>query len=115
MKHTLLLVLLVSTLMSSLAPGQPAPSDSSAKPKAAAEVHLMGTLEQRVAIGDETTGWALRHGDKQRVELLLPVEAFAWIRDGLVVSVSGVHGTKHYPERGNVAVFTVKKISEVVR
>ena len=48
-------------------------------------------------------------------ELLLPVEAFAWIRDGLVVSVIGVHGTKHYPERGNVAVFTVKKISEVVR
>ncbi len=113
MKHSLLATLLLTCLLCSVTQGQPAPSDPGAK--AASEVQLMGTLEQRLAIGGETTGWVLRYGEKQRVQVLLPVEAFAWIKDGMVVSVSGVHGTKHYVERGDVAVFIVKKISQVVQ
>lgn len=113
MKHSILATLLFTCLLCSVTQGQPTPSVPS--PAAVPEVQLMGTLEQRVAIGGETTGWVLRYGEKQRVQVLLPVEAFAWIRDGVVVSVSGVHGTKHYPERGDVAVFIVKKISQVVQ
>ncbi|MHB1079483.1 MAG: hypothetical protein ACYC67_08765 [Prosthecobacter sp.] len=113
MKHSLLATLLFSCMHSATLWAQTAaPAPKAAAP---AEVQLMGTLEQRVAIGGETTGWVLRYGEKQRVQVLLPVEAFAWIRDGVVVSVSGVHGTKHYPERGDVAVFIVKKISQVVQ
>lgn len=83
--------------------------------QAAAEVQLTGMLEQRMAIGGETTGWALRYGDKQRVEVQLPPEALAWVKDGVAVAVSGVHGTKHYLERGDVPVFIVKKITQVVK
>ena len=72
------------------------------------------TLPKCLAIGGETTGWVLCHGDKQRVQVLLPVEAFAWIRDGVYVAVTGVYGTRRYPERGEVVVFIVKKISQVV-
>ncbi|MCF7788871.1 MAG: hypothetical protein K9N47_22290 [Prosthecobacter sp.] len=113
MKHSILATLLLACLLCSVTQGQTATPDTSTK--AAAEVQLMGTLEQRMAIGGETTGWVLRYGEKQRVQVLLPPEAFAWIKDGMVVSVSGVHGTKHYPERGDVAVFIVKKISQVVQ
>jgi hypothetical protein len=113
MKHSIIATLLLACLLCSVTQGQTASSDASTQ--AAAEVQLTGTLEQRVAIGGETTGWALRYGDKKRVEVLLPVAAFAWIKDGVVVSVSGVHGTKHYLERGDVPVFIVKKISQVVQ
>ncbi|MFZ2277451.1 MAG: hypothetical protein WAW39_06620 [Prosthecobacter sp.] len=113
MKHSILATFLFACLLCSVTQGQPAPSVPS--PAAVPEVQLMGTLEQQVAIGGETTGWVLRYGEKQRVQVLLPPAAFAWIRDGVVVSVSGVHATKHYPERGDVAVFIVKKISEVVQ
>lgn len=111
MKHSILATLLLfscPTLWGQAAASAP-------KAAAPAEVLLTGTLEQRLAIGGETTGWVLRHGGgKERVQLLLPLEAFAWIRDGMVVAVTGVYGTKHYPERGEVAVFHVKKISQVV-
>ncbi|MBI2813729.1 MAG: hypothetical protein HYX71_05555 [Opitutae bacterium] len=81
---------------------------------AAAEVQLMGTLEQRVAIGGETTGWVLRYDKDQRVDLLLPIAAFTWIRDGLVVAVKGRFETRRYPERGEVRVFVVREIGQVV-
>ena len=113
MKHSILASLLLTCLLCSVTQGQPAQSAPS--PAAVPEVQLMGTLEQRMAIGGETTGWALRTGDKKRVEVLLPPEVFAWIKDGMVVSVSGVYGTKHYLERGDVTVFMVKKISQVVQ
>lgn len=87
---------------------------SRAEKPAAAEVQLMGTLEQRIAIGGETTGWVLRYDKEQRVDLLLPVDAFAWIRDGLVVAVKGRFETRHYPERGEVRVFVVRDINQVV-
>ncbi|WP_395742140.1 hypothetical protein [Prosthecobacter sp.] len=110
MKHTLLTILLLSCSTLWAQTAAPAP-----KITAPAEVQLRGTLEQRLAIGGETTGWVLRHGGgKERVQVLLPAEAFGWIRDGMVVAVTGVYGTKHYPERGEVAVFIVKKITQVV-
>ena len=74
----------------------------------------MGTLQQRVAIGGETTGWILRYDKDQRVDLLLPIDAFAWIRDGRVVVVKGRFETRQYPERGAVQVFVVREISPVV-
>jgi hypothetical protein len=113
MKHSILAIFLISCLPYAVTAGQPAQSDPGTK--TAPEVQLAGTLEQRMAIGGETTGWALRTGEKKRVELLLPPEAFAWIQDGMAVSVSGVYGMKHYLERGDVPVFIVKKISRVVK
>lgn len=114
MKHTLFAsTLLLSCLTCSTMRGQSVTPDAQAV--ASAEVQLTGTLEQRLAIGGETTGWVLRLGDgKEQVQVLLPVEAFSWIRDGMVVAVTGVYGTKHYPERGDVTVFKVKKITQVV-
>lgn len=76
-------------------------------------VTLFGTLERRVAIGGETTGWELRYGEKQRVQLLLPPEAFDWISEGMTVGVIGVYGVKHFPERGEVRVFIVHEIHQV--
>ena len=113
MKNSILLPLLFACLLCTVTLGQTASSTSSAG--AAAEVQLTGTLEQRMAIGGETTGWSLRYGEKKRVEVVLPAEAFAWVKDGVVVSVSGAYGTKHYLERGDVAVFIVKKISPAVK
>lgn len=77
-------------------------------------VSLTGLLESRVAIGGETTGWALRYGDKQRVDLLLPIAAFGWIHDGMAVAVKGHFEMRDYPERGRVRVFVVKEISPIV-
>lgn len=90
------------------------PISSRAEKPTAAEVQLMGTLERRVAIGGETTGWVLHYDKDQRIDLLLPIDAFAWIRDGLVVAVKGRFETRHYPERGAVRVFVVREISQVV-
>ena len=78
------------------------------------EVELMGTLQKRLAVGGETTGWVLRYDKDQRVDLLLPIDAFAWIRDGLVVAVKGRFETRTYPERCAVRVFIVREIGEVV-
>jgi hypothetical protein len=80
----------------------------------AAMVSLMGLLESRVAAGGETTGWVLRYGDKQRVDLLLPIDAFGWIHDGMAVAVKGHFEMRDYPERGRVRVLVVKEISQVV-
>jgi hypothetical protein len=113
MKHSILATLLLTCLLCSVTQGQSSPSDPSVK--AAPEVQLTGTLDQRISIGGETTGWSLRYGEKKRVEVVLPPEALAWVKDGMVVSVSGVYGTKHYLERGDVTVFMVKKISPVVK
>ena len=113
MKHFILATLIFASLLCSVTLGQTASSDTSTK--GAHEIQLTGTLEQRMAIGGETTGWSLRYGEKKRVEVLLPAEAFAWVKDGVVVSVSGVYGTKHFLERGDVSVFIVKKISQVVK
>lgn len=113
MKHILLTASLLTCLHGATTWAQQAsPAPKTAEP---AEVQLTGRLEQRLAIGGETTGWVLRHGaGKERVQVLLPVEAFGWIREGMDVAVTGVYSTRTYPERGEVAVFIVKKISQVV-
>lgn len=113
MKHTFFVATLFLSCLtcSTLWAQTAAPTPKATAP---AEVQLVGRLEQRLAIGGETTGWVLRHGDKQRVQVLLPLEAFSWIRDGVDVAVTGSYGTKQYPERGEVVVFIVKKISQVV-
>jgi len=85
-----------------------------ADPAPAGEVSLIGLLQQRVAIGGESTGWSLRYDQGQRVDLLLPIDAFAWIRDGLAVAVKGHFETRQYPERGTVRVFVVREITQVV-
>ncbi|SDS02925.1 hypothetical protein [Opitutus sp. GAS368] len=85
-----------------------------AAPAPAGEVSLMGTLQQRVALGGETTGWSLHYDQDQRVDLLLPIDAFAWIRDGLAVGVKGHFETRQYPERGAVRVLVVREITQVV-
>ena len=113
MKHSILATFVFACLLCTMTLGQTASSTPNSG--AAPEIQLTGTLEQRMAIGGETTGWSLRYGEKKRVEVLLPKEAFAWVKDGVVVSVSGAYGTKHYLERGDVAVFIVKKISQGVK
>jgi len=85
-----------------------------AAPASVGEVSLIGLLQQRTAIGGETTGWTLRYDKDQRVDLLLPIDAFAWIRDGLAVAVKGHFETRQYPERGAVRVFVVREISQVM-
>lgn len=102
------------TLVSLSATARDLPPATDRGEKTEAEVQLMGTLERRVAIGGETTGWVLRYDKDQRVDLLLPINAFAWIRDGLVVTVKGRFETRQYPERGPVRVFVVREINEVV-
>ena len=113
MRTRIFLALLLLTPLPALAAER---TDEGKKPDSPAPipvVTLFGILERRVAIGGETTGWVLRYGEKQRIDLLLPIEAFAWISEGLAVGVKGVYGTKHYPERGDVPVFIVHEISQV--
>ncbi len=114
MKTLLLFLFLSFTAQTGFTLSLPVRSVSTAdKPKPAPEVTLMGVLEQRVAIGGETTGWSLRIDRDQRVDLLLPVEAFGWISPGLAVAVKGRYGTRKYPERGEVRVFIVREISQI--
>ena len=114
MKTFICLIGLALASLSGLALSLPPTPSPLAEPAPAGEVQLMGTLQQRVAIGGETTGWVLRYDKDQRVDLLLPIDAFVWIRDGLVVAVKGRFETRQYPERGAVRVFVVREISEVV-
>lgn len=78
------------------------------------EIMRTGVIERRVSIGGETTGWSLRDEKGKRIDLLLPIAAFATIRDGAHVVIKGKLGTKKYPERGEVTVFLVREISEIV-
>jgi len=77
------------------------------------EVALTGTLVRVAAIGGETSGWALSYGENQRVELVLPVPAPDWIREGIRVTVVGRYGTRMYIERGEVRVLLVLTIDRV--
>lgn len=113
MKHLLILTLLVSAIPCSMTWGQSEDAIPLLSPVAVPTAHLTGTLERKFAIGGDTTGWSLRYDDKKHVELLLPKDAPKWIKDGLVVSVSGTFGTQHYIERGDVMVFIVEKITRI--
>ena len=116
---------LVATLLAALAAAPSFASNSLAAPRAiaptpladaapAGEITRTGVLERRVSIGGETTGWTLRDEQGKRIELLLPPAAFATIREGAHVVIKGKLGTKKYPERGEVSVFLVREISEIV-
>ncbi|MBI2517540.1 MAG: protease complex subunit PrcB family protein [Opitutae bacterium] len=106
MKTSPFVGLLLVLLLGSVGAAEPA--------KPAAETTLTGLIERRVATGGETTGWILRYDKDSRVDLLLPYEAFAWLREGIAVAVTGKFETRHYPERGEVRVFVVREISEIV-
>jgi hypothetical protein len=113
MKTNILLLLLLLAPLPALAAERPGDNRKPDSPAPVPVVTLSGTLERRVAIGGETTGWSLRYGKKDWVDLLLPADAFAWITDGLAVAVTGIWGTKRYPERGEVPVFIVHEIRQV--
>jgi hypothetical protein len=113
MKTNILLVLLLLAPLHALATERADDKKKTDSPAPVPVVTLFGILECRIAIGGETTGWVLRYGDKQRIDLLLPIEAFGWISEGLAVGVKGVFSTKRYPERGDVPVFIVHEIHQV--
>jgi hypothetical protein len=96
---------------------EPAPLPSAAAPAPASqEVTLTGLLYHRLAIGGETTGWVLRYGQdqKQTIELLLKITDFDRLTEGMAVVVRGTYVTRTYPERGEVRMFAVRDLSEVM-
>ena len=85
-----------------------------AEDAAAGEITRTGVIERRVSIGGETTGWVLRDARGQKIELLLPIAAFANLREGAHVAIKGKIESRKYPERGEVSVFIVREIHEMV-
>jgi 4-carboxymuconolactone decarboxylase len=81
------------------------------------DVTLTGTLQGgRVAIGGETTGWALEYRDasgNHSIEVELPRELLARARSGAMVRITGVFATREYVERGSVRIFRVSRIEDV--
>jgi 4-carboxymuconolactone decarboxylase len=81
------------------------------------EVALTGTLQGgRVAIGGETTGWALEYRDasgNHSIEVELPQALLARARSGAMVRITGVFATREYVERGSVRIFRVSRIEDV--
>src|SRR5262245_60468581 len=81
------------------------------------EVTLTGTLRGgRIAIGGETTGWALEYRDasgEHSIEVELPRELMARARSDAMVRVTGSFATRNYVERGAVRVFRVSRLDEV--
>jgi 4-carboxymuconolactone decarboxylase len=80
------------------------------------EVTLTGTLQGgRIAIGGETTGWALEYRDaagQHSVEVELPRELMVRARSGASVRVTGTFATREYVERGSVRIFRVSRLEE---
>jgi 4-carboxymuconolactone decarboxylase len=82
----------------------------------AQEITLTGTLQGgRIAIGGESTGWALEYRDDtgpHSVEVELPRELMTRARSGATVRVTGTFGTRQYVERGSVRIFRVSRLEE---
>ena len=95
-------------------PPTPLPPRPYADAAPADEITRTGVIERRVAIGGETIGWVLRDEKGKKIELSLPPAAFATIREGMHVVIKGKLGTKKYLERGEVTMFHVREISEIV-
>jgi 4-carboxymuconolactone decarboxylase len=80
------------------------------------EVTLTGTLQGgRIAIGGESTGWALEYRDgtgQHSVEVELPRELMASARSGATVRATGTFTTRQYVERGSVRIFRVSRLEE---
>lgn len=83
----------------------------------AQEITLTGTLQGgRIAIGGESTGWALEYRDDtgpHSVEVELPRELMTRARSGATVRATGTFGTRQYVERGSVRIFRVSRLDEV--
>jgi 4-carboxymuconolactone decarboxylase len=82
----------------------------------AQEVTLTGTLQGgRLAIGGESTGWALEYRDatgQHSVEVELPRELMARARSGATVRLTGSFATREYVERGSVRIFRVSRLED---
>ena len=82
----------------------------------AQEITLSGTLQGgRIAIGGESTGWALEYRDdtgRHSVEVELPRELMSRARSGAAVRVTGTFATREYVERGSVRIFRVSRFEE---
>jgi 4-carboxymuconolactone decarboxylase len=81
------------------------------------EVTLTGTLRGgRIAIGGETTGWMLEYRDssgQHSIEVELPRDVMARVRDGEMVRMTGSFATRTYVERGAVRIFRVSRLDQV--
>jgi 4-carboxymuconolactone decarboxylase len=84
----------------------------------AQEITLTGTLQGgRIAIGGESTGWALEYRDatgQHSVEVELPRDLVSRARSGATVRVTGTFATRQYVERGSVRIFRVARLEETV-
>jgi hypothetical protein len=94
-----------------MSPSARAPADASAP--AAPEITLMGHFERRMAVGGETTGWTLV-SDHQRIDASFSVAALAQVREGAVFAAKGTFQKRIYPERGEVQIFVIRTMNEVI-
>ena len=82
----------------------------------AQEVTLTGTLQGgRIAIGGETTGWALEYRDgtgSHSIEVELPGALAARARTGAMVKLTGTIVTREYVERGATRVLRVSRLAD---
>jgi 4-carboxymuconolactone decarboxylase len=80
------------------------------------EVTLTGTLQGgRIAIGGETTGWALEYRDStgpHSIEVELPGALAARARSGAMVKLTGIIVTREYVERGSTRVLRVSRLED---
>jgi hypothetical protein len=82
----------------------------------AQEVTLTGTLQGgRIAIGGETTGWALEYRDStgsHSIEVELPGALAARARSGAMVKLTGTIVMREYVERGSTRVLRVSRLED---
>lgn len=87
-----------------------------AQGRAGQETTLTGTLQGgRVAVGGESTGWTLEYRDASgphSVEVELPRDLTARVRDGSMVRLTGTFATREYVERGTVRIFRVTRLED---
>lgn len=82
----------------------------------AQEITLTGTLQGgRIAIGGETSGWALEYRDgtgPHSIEVELPGALAARARSGATVKLTGTIVTREYVERGSTRVLRVSRLED---
>jgi 4-carboxymuconolactone decarboxylase len=82
----------------------------------AQEVTLTGTLQGgRIAIGGETTGWALEYRDStgpHSIEVDLPGALATRARSGAMVKLTGTIVMREYVERGSTRVLRVSRLED---
>ena len=80
------------------------------------DVTLTGTLQGgRIAVGGETTGWALDYRDadgQHSIEVALPPNLRARARSGATVRLTGTYANAEYVERGTVRIFRVTRLED---